>query len=331
MAVVASFVADKTEGSVPLVVTFTDTSTDSPTDWLWEFGDGFLSKDQNPVHTYVGTGVFTVRLTAWKSGSVVNVGAAGENLTGSLQNTTLHIYSTYAAANAAFNATLPYTDWAGINGANIIYQITEDVGGDWAINGRFIERATTLSSYSPTTHVAWMEHRLSPLVNNTKQYSDGVNHALKIGKWDGSAFDGNESTFDIVNLPRDLSDIPIYNMVDYLGNSGTTTFRCIDAYEFDKDLSDPLATNATGYVGSGNYPFHQVRSMASSNLDSITNSNFITANSNIITRPAQLYSGIKEAYFKDGWENEKYLYIEQEKAHPCVVQFVDAYAETENE
>ncbi len=331
MAVVASFVADKTEGTVPLVITFTDTSTDSPTDWLWEFGDGFLSKDQNPVHTYLGIGVFTVRLTAWKSGSVVNVGTAGENLTGSKQNTTGHIYSTYAAANAAFNATLPYTDWSGVNGANISYTISEDIGGDWKINGRFIERATTLSAYSPTTHVAWMEHRLLASLNSTLKYSNGTNHALKFGKWDGSAFDGNESTFDILNLPKDSSGVPIYNMVDYLGNSGTTTFRCIDAYGFDEDLSDPLATNGTGYVGLGNYPFHEVRSVASSNLDSISKSNFITANDNIITRPAQLYSGIKEAYFKDGWENEKYLYVEQSTANPCVVQFVDAYAETENE
>ncbi len=50
-----------------------------------------------------------------------------------------------------------------------------------------------------------------------------------------------------------------------------------------------------------------------------------------ITKPSKLYSGIKEAYFKDGWENKKYIYIEQKKAQPCIVQFIDTYADTENE
>ncbi len=48
-------------------------------------------------------------------------------------------------------------------------------------------------------------------------------------------------------------------------------------------------------------------------------------------KPSKLYSGIKEAYFKDGWENKKYIYIEQKKAQPCIVQFIDTYADTENE
>jgi len=65
--------------------------------------------------------------------------------------------------------------------------------------------------------------------------------------------------------------------------------------------------------------------------DSITNVNYITVNSNVITRPPISISDIREAYFKDGWENEKYFYIEQSTANPCIVQFVDIYAETENE
>ncbi len=31
--------------------------------WLWEFGDGFLSSLENPVHYYSGTGLFTISLT----------------------------------------------------------------------------------------------------------------------------------------------------------------------------------------------------------------------------------------------------------------------------
>ncbi|MBL8002947.1 MAG: PKD domain-containing protein [Flavobacteriales bacterium] len=45
------------------IVTFTDGSTDLPTSWSWDFGDGQTSTDQNPVHTYANPGTYTVSLT----------------------------------------------------------------------------------------------------------------------------------------------------------------------------------------------------------------------------------------------------------------------------
>ena len=60
---VANFHADITEGFSPLSVQFTDESSNSPTSWLWEFGDGGTSSLQHPEHTYTSPGVYTVRLT----------------------------------------------------------------------------------------------------------------------------------------------------------------------------------------------------------------------------------------------------------------------------
>lgn len=48
-------------------VNFTDESTDSDgaiVDWFWEFGDGSVSEEQNPVHVYE-PGAYTVRLTVF--------------------------------------------------------------------------------------------------------------------------------------------------------------------------------------------------------------------------------------------------------------------------
>ncbi len=45
-------------------IQFTDMSTNSPTSWLWDFGDGNTSTQQNPSHTYTSTGTYTVSLTA---------------------------------------------------------------------------------------------------------------------------------------------------------------------------------------------------------------------------------------------------------------------------
>jgi LPXTG-motif cell wall-anchored protein len=61
---VASFTASATSGKAPLVVRFNDTSANTPTSWLWAFGDGSTSPEQNPSHTYQEPGTYTVSLTA---------------------------------------------------------------------------------------------------------------------------------------------------------------------------------------------------------------------------------------------------------------------------
>ncbi|MBQ1731088.1 MAG: PKD domain-containing protein, partial [Bacteroidales bacterium] len=44
-------------------VAFTDLSTNTPTQWAWNFGDGQTSNVQNPTHTYASAGNYTVSLT----------------------------------------------------------------------------------------------------------------------------------------------------------------------------------------------------------------------------------------------------------------------------
>ncbi|HOK37291.1 MAG TPA: PKD domain-containing protein [Bacteroidales bacterium] len=60
--VVADFSVSDTVGCVNLTVQFTDLSLNNPTSWLWNFGDGETSFEQNPVHTYVQPGIYTVSL-----------------------------------------------------------------------------------------------------------------------------------------------------------------------------------------------------------------------------------------------------------------------------
>ena len=60
---VASFSSNVTSGNKPLTVSFTDTSTNSPTAWSWTFGDGATSNEKNPTHKYSTEGSYPVTLT----------------------------------------------------------------------------------------------------------------------------------------------------------------------------------------------------------------------------------------------------------------------------
>jgi PKD repeat protein len=59
---VAGFTANTTSGPSPLAVQFKDTSTGSPTAWLWKFCDGGNSTEQNPVYVFENPGTYTVEL-----------------------------------------------------------------------------------------------------------------------------------------------------------------------------------------------------------------------------------------------------------------------------
>jgi PKD repeat protein len=67
-APIAAFTGTPTSGGAPLMVAFTDLSTGSPTSWLWSFGDGNLSAEQNPTHVYGFPGSYTVNLKATNAG-----------------------------------------------------------------------------------------------------------------------------------------------------------------------------------------------------------------------------------------------------------------------
>lgn len=51
-----------------LQVSFTDQSTGTVTGWMWDFGDGNTSTQQNPTHTYANPGQYTICLTVDNNG-----------------------------------------------------------------------------------------------------------------------------------------------------------------------------------------------------------------------------------------------------------------------
>jgi|GEM_PF-2099947 len=64
---VADFSADQTSTGVGKPIRFLDQSSNNPTNWNWDFGDGQSSREQNPVHTYSLEGTYSVALTVSNS------------------------------------------------------------------------------------------------------------------------------------------------------------------------------------------------------------------------------------------------------------------------
>ncbi len=59
----AGFTFTPSQGDIPFIVQFTDTSTGPVTTWSWLFHDGATSDLQNPSHTFTSVGWKTVSLT----------------------------------------------------------------------------------------------------------------------------------------------------------------------------------------------------------------------------------------------------------------------------
>lgn len=77
-------------------IQFTDSTVTTVADisnWLWDFGDGTTSTDQNPTHTYLTSGIYTVSL------SVLNLNGCS--------NTVSHDVEVYAAPIANFDFVDP--------------------------------------------------------------------------------------------------------------------------------------------------------------------------------------------------------------------------------
>ncbi|WP_170971087.1 PKD domain-containing protein [Ilyomonas limi] len=65
-----AFTSDITQGCPPFIAHFTDQSKNGSgtvTSWLWDFGEGTVSTEQNPSHTYSLPNIYTVSLTATNS------------------------------------------------------------------------------------------------------------------------------------------------------------------------------------------------------------------------------------------------------------------------
>ena len=79
------------------VISFSDTSSGSPSSWLWNFGDSVTSTSQNPVHAYAYPGTYTVSLTV--SNAVSSAATTHQIVVTQAQLTTRALVSAAAQTN----------------------------------------------------------------------------------------------------------------------------------------------------------------------------------------------------------------------------------------
>ena len=77
---VANIASNVTSGYAPLSILFTDLSQNAIV-WNWNFGDGTTSTEQNPMHTYLAEGTYTVNLEVSNAN-----GTASKTVTITVQN-----------------------------------------------------------------------------------------------------------------------------------------------------------------------------------------------------------------------------------------------------
>jgi PKD repeat protein len=108
----AFFIVDKVEPEVGQEVFFTNQSLNSES-FEWDFGDGTLSNDPNPVHIYNATGIFQVELTAVSKTGTID--KAFQTITVKvptlLEIEVLEWYDKYPVENASIILFPTLSDW----------------------------------------------------------------------------------------------------------------------------------------------------------------------------------------------------------------------------
>ncbi|PKL70014.1 MAG: hypothetical protein CVV30_01175 [Methanomicrobiales archaeon HGW-Methanomicrobiales-1] len=156
---VAAFTGTPLTGPIPLTVSFTDQSTNIPTSWYWNFGDGHYSTLKNPTNTYTSAGNYSVSLTAtndWgsnitlKSGYIFTYIPAIANFTGTPTSgpKSLTVSFTDLSTGSPFSFYWKFGDIAIVNTST-----AQNPGHTYDTVGVYSVNLTVANSYSSSSLV----------------------------------------------------------------------------------------------------------------------------------------------------------------------------------
>jgi len=159
VAPVAAFSGTPTSGNHPLTVNFTDQSTNNPTSWNWDFGDGNpASTVQNPSHIYTVAGTYTVTLTVANAG-----GSDGEIKTNYITvntppATTMHVASISVTREGSSSRRRGVATVTIVNASDQSVQGVTVTGDFWGPRTDNNRTGTTNSSGQATLKSGWQRN-----------------------------------------------------------------------------------------------------------------------------------------------------------------------------
>jgi len=189
----ANFTANVTNGSAPMDVQFNDQSTNSPTSWSWDFGDGTTSTEQNPAHTYTKPGVYTVSLTATNTGGSntetqiitvndVTAPIVNSSQVGGVFNTTQTV--TLNATDDSDSATIYYTTDGTdpkTSSTRSVYTGPIEIDGTTTLKYAAVDAAGNWSSVYSETYTIKSDVYVQVIPSKTNpQVGDKVNYTFKL-------------------------------------------------------------------------------------------------------------------------------------------------------
>ena len=176
------FTLSADSGAYPLEVVFTSsTSGEDIAEYSWDFGDGMMSHDQNPVHTFLRPGNYSVALTCVDSyGSI-----ASELKSNVVSVDTLFGDVDFNASVQAYDAGLILQNAVGFIELDDLQQHSGNVSGD-----------TDLTSLDASLILQYVVHLIDELPHDS---SDG--HLLATGDF---------GLHDQIFAPGHVIEVPIY-------------------------------------------------------------------------------------------------------------------------
>ena len=180
---VVNFTLSADSGAYPLGVSFTNTTTgENIAEYAWDFGDGAMSNDANPVHTYLKPGNYSVSLSCEDV-----YGSSGSELKSNVVSVdTLFGDVDFNASVQAYDAGLILQDAVGFIELDELQELSGNVSGDG-----------DLTALDASVILQYVVHLIDELPHDT---SDG-GHLLATGD-----FGIHDQTF----APGHIIEVPIH-------------------------------------------------------------------------------------------------------------------------
>ena len=148
MAPVANYSFSPTNPVSGAPVGFTDSSTNSPTGYAWDFGDSSpISNDRNPSHTFASAGNYSVKLYAGNFNGTGTVSKTVAVAPGGSPSVCTPNSTTLCLNAQRFKVTADWEKKDGTQGHGTAILLTPDTGYFWFFNPNNIEVVTKLLAF----------------------------------------------------------------------------------------------------------------------------------------------------------------------------------------